>query len=196
MKKTNYIQTYSGILFYPLEPDPELILLPDIAHGLSNLCRYGGHCRKFYSVAQHCLMVCELLKEHAPHVQLAGLLHDATEAYLIDLPKPLKLKMPDYVEAEHRLLQAISSRFRIMEQLLEGDLVKDADKASLVIESRYLMAPLHPGFALGAVDKANDSGVSFGECLSPEEAERRYLAKFDELWLMRENHFQQEQVHR
>ena len=127
MKKTDWIQTYSGIAFFPMEPDPELILLPDIAHALSNQCRFSGHVRKFYSVAQHCVEVANLLKVQPPHIQLAGLLHDASEAYLVDLPKPLKRKMPDYVTVEKGMMEAISKRFGLSFVTFDSPPVHDAD---------------------------------------------------------------------
>lgn len=83
----SWIQTFSGRQFFPLEPRVEDVCIEDIAHGLSNLCRYAGHCECFYSVAQHCLLVSRVVpREHA----LRGLLHDASEAYLIDVPRPIK----------------------------------------------------------------------------------------------------------
>jgi hypothetical protein len=165
-----------------MEPDPELILIPDIAHALAHQCRFGGHTRKFHSVAQHSVRVAELLHTESPDTQLAGLLHDATEAYLVDLPKPIKLKMPNYVEAEDKLMRAISARFDVSEALFSCPEVKDADKASLVIESRVLMSPLHPRFDLTKRDIENASGLTMGECWTPEEAEKHFLNKFGELW--------------
>ena len=184
--KKNYIQTYSGVIFYPLEPDPDLILLPDIAHALSNQCRFGGHVRKFHSVAQHCVQVANLLKLDSPEIQLAGLLHDATEAYLVDLPKPIKNKMPIYVEAEERLLKSIADRFNISFDLFKE--VKESDRSALAIESSHLMAPLHADFELTKSDIENVSGLSLGVCWTPEKAEKMYLEKFSEIWFKRLEH--------
>jgi hypothetical protein len=93
----DWIQTYSGRQFWPLDPRVEDVHLEDIAHALSNVCRYTGHVREFYSVAEHSVHVswsCE------PEDALWGLLHDASEAYLADMARPVKQNMPVYVAAE------------------------------------------------------------------------------------------------
>jgi uncharacterized protein len=83
----DWIQTYTGKQFWPLSPLPEDIVIEDIAHALSMQCRFGGHVRTFYSVAQHSVHVSLLVE---PQYALWGLLHDAAEAYLVDLPRPIK----------------------------------------------------------------------------------------------------------
>src|ERR1019366_9954250 len=80
------IRTYSGVRFKPLDPDPA-VGISDIAHALANQCRFGGHSSAFYSVAQHSVRVSEIC---AAEDALWGLLHDASEAYLVDVPAPLK----------------------------------------------------------------------------------------------------------
>lgn len=82
-----------------------------IAHALSNLCRFGGHCREFYSVAQHSVYVAECLRCESHHIQQYALLHDAAEAYLVDLPRPLKRALPQYKEWEERIQTVIYSHF-------------------------------------------------------------------------------------
>src|SRR6266496_1501995 len=85
--KGGAIMTYSGELITPLNPDPDDIQIEDIAHALSNQCRFSGHCKQFYSVAEHSCRVSDLCSyEH----QLGGLLHDGTEAYLSDIARPIK----------------------------------------------------------------------------------------------------------
>src|ERR1700724_2684254 len=79
-------QTFTGRRFYPLSPRVEDVCIEDIAHALSNICRYGGHCREFYSVAQHCNMVSDWM----PEFKLEGLLHDSPEAYIGDMVRPVK----------------------------------------------------------------------------------------------------------
>ncbi len=96
----NWIQTYSGRQFWPLEPRAEDVAVEDIAHALSLLCRYGGHSSRFYSVAEHCVLVSHKCGLH-------GLLHDAAEAYLLDIPRPVKALMPEYKWAEERVIVAI-----------------------------------------------------------------------------------------
>lgn len=106
MKNINeYIETSSGIAFYPYSPRVEDININDVAHAISQLCRFGGHCRHFYSVAQHSIWVAKYLKEigAAPIVQLYGLLHDATEGYMVDIPSPIKKQLNLYKRAEDKL---------------------------------------------------------------------------------------------
>ncbi len=105
----SYITTFTGKHFDPIEIDPDLIDLADIAHALSLLCRANGHFPHFYSVAQHCVNCYVEAGErmYTPRVQLACLLHDAAEAYMTDLPRPVKELLPDYCRAEDVLLDAI-----------------------------------------------------------------------------------------
>lgn len=131
----DWMQTVSGKAVWPLDPRPEEIDLEDIAHALSMQCRYAGHCRKFYSVAEHSV----LLSRAMPTVELKrwALLHDATEAYLVDLPRPVKRNMPYYAVAEEYLMAAIAERFGLSGEMPPE--VKDADNRILVDEMRQLM---------------------------------------------------------
>lgn len=102
------MQLASGRAFWPLDPRPEEIHIEDIAAALSKLCRYGGHCHTFYSVAEHCV----LASRAAPDgLRLATLLHDASEAYLSDVIRPIKSSLTNYHEIEARLEQVIAQRF-------------------------------------------------------------------------------------
>src|SRR5271165_4859950 len=87
IEPTGWIQTYTGKKFFPMDPKPEDICIEDIAHSLSMICRFTGHSREFYSVAQHSVYVSELCSEQW---MLHGLLHDAEEAYTNDLARPIK----------------------------------------------------------------------------------------------------------
>lgn len=108
MSDSAWIQTYSGKAFYPLNPDPSKIDIVDIAHSLSMQCRYNGHCVRFYSVAEHCVTLSFAV---APEHSLWALLHDASEAYLSDVPRPIKHLLTGYAEAEKRLENAIFEHF-------------------------------------------------------------------------------------
>ena len=107
------IRTYTGIMFDPLAPDPDLIDLVDIAHALSLLCRANGHFRTFYSVAQHSVNCMEEARArgHSRRVQLACLLHDASEAYLSDVTRPVKQELPRYLEIEEPLQNVIWEKY-------------------------------------------------------------------------------------
>ena len=137
----DWMQTFTGIEFYPLDPRPDEINIEDIAHALSMLCRYGGHVRQFYSVAEHSIRVCELCP---PEYAVWGLLHDAAEAYMVDLPRPIKRYSEIgrlYREAEDRLMIAICERFGLTWQDPMPEPVERADKGMLWVESRDLMPP-------------------------------------------------------
>ena len=103
------IMTRSHIMFDPLNPNPALIEITDIAHSLSMLCRANGHFKSFYSVGQHCINCAReaAARGHSRRVQLACLLHDASEAYLSDVTRPVKQELPRYREIEEPLQDTI-----------------------------------------------------------------------------------------
>ena len=109
----SYITTVTGIHFYPLNPNPKDIDIEDIAHALSLICRANGHFRHFYSVAQHCIACAEeaIERGYSPEVILGCLLHDASEAYLCDVTRPVKKHIPQYLQAEEKLQEVIWKRF-------------------------------------------------------------------------------------
>lgn len=143
------IQTFGGRRFSPLDPDPAAIDIDDIAHALSHLCRFGGHCTAFYSVAQHSCLVADAVEAEgaAPEVVLWALLHDASEAYLGDLPHPIKHRSPLgelYREIEEPLQLAILARFGLGPTA--PPLVKRLDRAALATERVRLMRPSDDGW--------------------------------------------------
>ena len=107
----DYITTYTGIRFYPAQPDAEGICIEDIAHALSFLCRGNGHVSKFWSVAEHCIFCAReaAAREWPARLVLACLLHDASECYLSDVPRPFKKELPGYRVHEGRLLSRKST---------------------------------------------------------------------------------------
>lgn len=109
----DYIYTYSGVSFSPLSPCMEDISPVDIAHALSYMCRANGHFKSFYSVAQHCL-ACEAearARGYSREVRLACLIHDASEAFISDITRPVKRQLSQYKEIEERLQRVIYQRF-------------------------------------------------------------------------------------
>ncbi len=133
-----FIQTLSGRRVNPLDAAPEDIDPADIARALANLCRFGGHSKAFYSVAQHSAIVCDLLEERGatPDELMAALLHDAAEAYLGDLPHPLKHRSElgaAFRVAEKRLEAVIEQRFSLPQA---AGRIKPLDKALLAQERR------------------------------------------------------------
>lgn len=143
MKRGAWIQTHSGRRFYPLDPRPEEVRLGDIAHALSRICRFSGHCTRFYSVAEHSLHVAlHVAWEEAPParpVVLAALLHDASEAYLCDLPRPIKHmpEMAPYRTMEARVEAVIAERFGLPRETLA--VVARHDGRALATERRDLV---------------------------------------------------------
>ncbi|XXF10170.1 phosphohydrolase [Pseudomonas sp. D2-3] len=143
-----WILTNQGIRFELLNPTAEMIHPADIAHSLARLCRFNGHTSQHYSVAEHSYRVHELVE---PEHQLHALLHDATEAYIGDMTRPLKLAMRGYAQdmavdnvygqVERRIWLAICERFDLEPEL--PDQVKEVDMYLLAVERRDLM-PGHP----------------------------------------------------
>jgi len=109
----DWMQTFGGRQFWPLDPRPEEIFLDDIAHALSLQCRYAGHCLEFYSTAQHSVLLARAVRDAGGTMneQRWALLHDAPEAYLVDVPRPLKGHLVGYREAEDRVMAAVAERF-------------------------------------------------------------------------------------
>lgn len=120
--KSNAIYTHSGRVISLLDPVPEGVNIHDIATALSRLCRYTGHSRLFYSVAEHSCRVSDLLPDD---LKLAGLLHDATEAYIGDMTSPLKRLLPEYRAIEAVFWTAIANKFNLPDPLPPQ--VKEAD---------------------------------------------------------------------
>lgn len=108
MKINNYISCQSGHKFYFPDMKKSVIDICDIAHGLSNVCRFGGQCRPFYSIAEHVINVSKMVpKKYA----FCGLMHDAAEAYIHDITTPLKVRLPDYKAMEAELDAHIAQLF-------------------------------------------------------------------------------------
>lgn len=137
-KYGGWLQTYSGKTFFFRDMKAEDISLEDISHALSNYCRFAGHCKEFYSVAQHSVLVSNILNRHRdPKLELAGLLHDATEAYMGDVTRPLKQLLPEYKALENNLHKIIAAKFEVD---LDDPLVKEADNIALMTEARDLLS--------------------------------------------------------
>lgn len=172
-----YLQTYNGKHVHPLSPSQDEIDIEDVAHSLSQQCRFLGHTRALYTVAQHCVLVSEIVP---PEDALWGLLHDASEAYFCDLPAPIKRDphMEFYRIAEEGMLACVARKFGLPPDMPQS--VKRADKILLATEFRDVTA-------------VDDLDWIIAECgcepvenlwitpWPPTVAERRFLARFQEL---------------
>jgi uncharacterized protein len=169
------ILTFSGRVVRPLDPDPTDIDINDIAHSLANQCRFTGHTKDFFSVAQHAIIVSQLCDYDDA---LWGLLHDGTEAYLADLARPIKHQDGlgvIYRKAESRLMDAIAIRFG-----LEGDIpesVKWADEVALRSEMRDLMPSRINRLHSLRGDKLDYTIIP----MMPHQAERAFMLRFFDL---------------
>jgi len=172
----DWMQTASGRKVYPLDLRPEEVCIEDIAHHLSHLCRFAGATREFYSVAQHSVYVSRIVP---PADALWGLLHDASEAYLIDLPRIIKRWEPiggPYREAERWAMLAICRRFDL--SLPEPESVKIADHRVLMAEKRDLMAQTEHRWA---EDTELEPMVERIAAWHPETAREAFLTRFHRL---------------
>jgi hypothetical protein len=183
----DWIQTRTGVKFHLLDTRPEDFSIEDIAHALANQCRFTGHTRKFYSVAEHSVRVATLVASKYPNstyfaggklrgprdLVYAALMHDASEAYITDVARPFK-QLPEfafYREAEESLMQAISAAFRFDHPMPKQ--VKYADEVLLGTEARDLMAPVIDGWHF-----RYDHLPQRIRPWSARKAKRRFLAMF------------------
>lgn len=164
-----YIETYTGEKFYFLNPTPEMIHIEDIAHALANQCRFTGHSNKFYSVAEHSIHVSHLCKN-----KMAGLLHDASEAYLTDVASPVKPFLHNYKNLEDKLMKAIATKFSFPYPFEEE--IHVADKIQLLMEARHLIRSKGTDWTNYDPDLAY-KGIQ-PKCLVPQLAEGYFLEVF------------------
>lgn len=139
---SDYMTTYTKKHFYVLDPNPEDIDINDIAHALSLLTRANGHFGQFYAVGQHCVGCAleAIEREYSTKVILGCLLHDASEAYMCDVIRPLKKELPAYLEAEEVLQSMIYEKF-LKEPLTSQEIqqIKAVDDAMLFHEFKFFM---------------------------------------------------------
>lgn len=174
-RKGDWKQTFTGKQFWPMDPRPEDFDILDIAHALANTCRYGGHVKRFYSVAEHCV----LLSYKVPYrLSFAALMHDFAEAYIGDMVRPLKVFMPEF-KAIERHIEAIGAPVFGLSYPWPEE-VMSADTRILTDERHQLMAvaPIPWG------TDGDPLGVTV-QCWTPEVAKARFLQRFHELGKVR-----------
>lgn len=162
----------SGAIFDLTDPDASKITAEDIAHGLAHTCRFAGQCKAFYSVAEHSVLVSLV----APHTGLAALFHDAAEAFVGDLSRPLKQLLPEYTKIEKSIERAIFQRFKIAWP--PSPEVKTADFSVMAAEQLILMPPgTNEWLSAANILPAN---ISI-RCLEPTAAKLLFLDRLEEL---------------
>lgn len=181
MNGNDWICTYTGKKFFPLEPWASDVNILDIAHALSNTCRFTGHVRDFYSVAQHSVVVSMLCPENPMY----GLLHDASEAYLCDVATPVKHSpaFAAYRDAEYGLQRIILMKYQIYDDEMPAE-VKAADIFAGYIEGNALMPRAKGAFWMaehGFDEYVVQSLVENFSPWAPIHAEREFLERFDKL---------------
>lgn len=136
------MNTYTNKQFDPLKINEADICLEDISHALSLLCRGGGHVKYFYSVAQHAINCMHEAKarNYPLKIQLACLLHDASEAYLSDIIRPVKMHLPEYYQIETMIMAKIFSKFKLANlDEKENSMWQQIDDDILQYELKYLI---------------------------------------------------------
>ena len=167
----NWFESYEMRQIHPRFMKPEDVDILDIAHSLSLICRFNGHCNWHYSVAQHSLVVSKNLPEH---LQFQGLMHDATEAYCGDMVRPLKVDLPAYQKIEQDIWIAICQRYGLPEEL--DPLIKIADDRALMTERRDVRR--QSGHAWAIKELPYKERITR---ISNEEAESKFLVAFEYL---------------
>ena len=169
--EAGWIQTFSGRTFYPCDPRPEDLDIADIAGALARQCRFAGHCLRFYSVAEHCCHVCD----QAPlDHKLSALMHDASEAYLVDIPRPIKPQLANYLALEDRLMKVIAARYGFAWPMPAE--VEKLDRAMLTDERAQNMARTqHSDEMWGSIFAPLGVRLQFW---TPEVAQFEFVARF------------------
>ena len=160
---TDCIRTFSGRYMSVFEPTLDMIDVEDIAHALSHICRWGGHVPRFYSVGEHSVHCADLINDQSQAFE--ALMHDASEAYLVDVPRPIKHKLCEYKTIEDNLMKLIAEKFGFKYPLSEE--VKIIDNVLLQME--------WDGIVIG--------NINHKELMiwNTEEAKNMFLYRFNQL---------------
>lgn len=175
----DFVETRTGKRVSVQDPKPDQFDIKDIAYALSNTCRFNGHCAGFYSVAEHSVAVALRLPVD---LRLAGLLHDATEAYLGDIPSPIKQFLNDYRVIERRFEEAIIRTFDLELTANDWQQVKTADIDALFTEAHFLIPSQGKDwtFFQGPVKHSVRYDLA-PMCLPPQEAFKLFMGLFHKL---------------
>jgi len=185
----HWFQTYTGKIFHPFDPDPKMIDIEDIAHALSLICRFSGHVKEFYSVAEHSVHVARVFDELVKDTSLEGnhrasvcaLLHDATETYCGDMIRPIKEGIIEYQKMEAEIEEMVIQHFGLVDVWWAAHpYVKQADNIMLATERRDLLTE-----GPGRDDRRwviDEQGVKASErhvfAMHPEDAKEWFLGEY------------------
>lgn len=178
--RDEYIETFTGKKFNLLEPGP--FDITDIAHALANNCRYTGHVRRRYSVAEHCVLVSEIMEDQSMGNPYEGLMHDAHEAYIGDMASPWKRLIPEYNVHEARIELAMR-RWAVLPDKITKE-AKIADYTALLLEARVLMPskakdwPMAPEVIALANKVQCDYLIA---CYDPDAARHHFMVRYSNL---------------
>jgi uncharacterized protein len=177
--KDNWIQTYTGRKFHLFDPQPDEICIEDIAHALAMQCRFAGHTRFHFSIAQHCYILSLLGKDILQCFQL--LMHDASEAYLVDVPRPLKPDLTNYYEIEDRIMTVIAAKFGFDWPMTPE--VKRMDTQMLFTERNQLLIRVEAADWMKGFDEKDYPAFPITlPAIEPFRAEQLFLSRFTELY--------------
>lgn len=178
--RSNFIRTYTGKEFYPLDANPADVDLDDIAHALSNICRFTGHVKHFYSVAQHSVYVSRL---SYPSERMIALLHDASEAYICDIARPIKHSgaMNEYLKIEENLMNVIYDHFELPHGMPKS--VHYADNLMLSTEMDQLMhgSPYDPDKPDNVLPRPMSRYAFLIPQMAPDAAKQFFLDEYTKL---------------
>ena len=178
-EKVGFITTYTGAHFYPTEPKMENIHIEDIAHALSYICRGNGHVKNFFSVGQHCVNCAleAMARGYSRRVCLACLLHDAGEAYMSDVPRPIKVGMPQYRDWEDAVIRMVYEKY------LGSDLTEEEAKLVKLVDDDMLYFDMQVLLGWKQEEEPPEMMSIFSQEYVPFiEVEEQYLEIFRELY--------------
>jgi 5'-deoxynucleotidase YfbR-like HD superfamily hydrolase len=173
-----WIELITGGRFYFNKP---MYDVGAVAHSLSHICRFTGHCRKFYSVAEHSILVSRIMEDMGLGDPMEGLLHDGVESVLADVARPVKVLLKDYKALEHALDSAMRKQFALPEATTDG--CKKADSIALLIEARELMPNKGENFENMPDDVvlAARKATYMIAAWSPENARERFMTRMHDV---------------
>lgn len=174
---SSFVQTQTGVPFFPAAPLASDIHIEDIAHSLSMQCRYNGHTDRFYSVAEHCFILSHTV---SPENAQWALLHDAGEAYIGDMVYPLKQVIPEFTHIEATIMEAVCVKFGLV--FNQPDQVTDHDRRIVIDERRSLMSNTRtPWPALEGYDPLGVRVIGW----TPHKAKVEFLGRYHRLFQTR-----------